>query len=235
MGSSNRPPWGKTNGNLIHHLAHHCADVTACFEALAELPVIKARMEQAAGRALSAVDMARLAVIVFLHDCGKLHPGFQAKGWPEEWWKDFHQGHVEAGAAIFMEGGLVRDGQIARNLHIEHLRRWYSGDLLAAAFAHHGRPFKVEPGAAKRWDAVPQAGYEPLAASAELGAIMERWFGLAFTEGGEPLPDCPDFAHLFCGLVSLADWLGSTRSIFPFVAALDPSYMDKAREKAREA
>lgn len=235
MGSSNRPPWGKTDGNLIHHLAHHCADVTACFEALAELPVIRGRMERAAGRALSTLDIARLAVITFLHDCGKLHPGFQAKGWPEGWWWDFHQGHVEAGAAIFMRNRPARDGQIARNLHIEHLLRWTSSDLLVAAFAHHGRPFNVEPGAAKRWDAVPEAGYDPLAASAELGAIMKKWFGLAFTESGTRLPDCPDFAHLFCGLVSLADWLGSTRSIFPFVAVLDPFYMDKAREKAREA
>lgn len=64
---------------------------------------------------------------------------------------------------------------------------------------------------------------------------MWEWFSLAFTAGGAPLPDRPDFQHLFCGLVSLADWLGSTQSLFPFVAEYDPDYMECARRQAAHA
>ena len=80
---NNGAPWGKFSDGESHHLAHHCADVAACFEALASLPTVRARLERAAGISLSSVHIARLAVLAFLHDCGKLHPGFQAKGWPE--------------------------------------------------------------------------------------------------------------------------------------------------------
>ena len=88
-GSGLYPPWGKfeSSDNTWHHLAHHCADVAACFEAIACLPVMRMRLERAAGRTLSSVDLERLAVIAFLHDVGKLHPGFQAKGWPPGFWR----------------------------------------------------------------------------------------------------------------------------------------------------
>ena len=78
-------PWGKLDRALggSHHLAHHCADVAACFLGVARHRVVRARLEKAAGWALSATDIERLGMLVFLHDAGKLHPGFQAKGWPD--------------------------------------------------------------------------------------------------------------------------------------------------------
>lgn len=225
-------PWGKTRDGTSHHLAHHCGDVAACFEAMATLPVIADRLEKVAGRALSQTDVARLAVLVFLHDCGKLHPGFQAKGWPAGLWKGPLHGHVQEGAAIFDAG--VRDGQLARNLQLEHLQRWCDPDLLHAALAHHGSPFEISPAARKGWDGVPANGYDPLAASAGIGALLPRWFPAAFGDDATPLPDRPHFQHLFCGLVSLADWLGSDERSFDHVAELDPDYIDQARQKARQ-
>src|SRR5690606_36690034 len=87
----------------------------------------------------------------------------------------------------------------------------------------------------KRWRSVPILGYDPIAASTEIGAMVRRWFAEAFVTGGEKLPATPDFQHLLCGLVSLADWLGSTRDIFEFSPTLDPDYIDKARKEARRA
>lgn len=230
-----RLPWGKTDKGTSHHLAHHCADVAACFAALAALPVIRARMEAAAGRPLSDIDIARLCVIVFLHDCGKLHPGFQAKGhlpvilWPQ---CEFH-GHVQEGAAIAFDPSL---GKLAAHLHVGSLRRWGVGEgLLCAALAHHGQPFTLERKASLGWHAVPETGYDPLAASREMGALMREWFAPAFCEGGLTLNMPSDFQHLFCGLVSLADWLGSTRTLFPFVAGCDGRYIERARSQARKA
>ena len=227
-------PWGKTGEGACHHLAHHCADVAACFEVLAAQPVARARMETAAGRSLSPVDIARLAVLAFLHDAGKLHPGFQAKGWPKGVWQKSLHGHVREGAAIFTRG--VEGLTIARNLHLDKLNEWgVDENILFAALAHHGRPFQMETGVEKRWRDGRKLGYDPVAASGEMGVMMGRWFAEAFAADGGTLPDKSELQHLLCGLVSLADWLGSTRSLFTFSAALDSDYMTKARAKAQEA
>lgn len=227
-------PWGKCNETGSHHLAHHCADVAACFEVIATRPVFRSRLESAAGRPLTRIDLARLAVIVFLHDCGKLHPGFQAKGWPESAWQDLRHGHVQEGAAIFFKG--VMKGQIAANLHVEALQRWgVSADLIFAVIAHHGRPFLMEGNATQRWGAVNGLGYACVASSAEIGAVLPKWFPEAFSDIGEALPNVPEFQHLLCGLVSLADWLGSDQRTFAFVAELDTNYMDRARQRAATA
>ncbi len=226
-------PWGKTKGGQSHHLAHHCADVAACFETICRLPVIRQRMEASAGRLLTNVDIARLAVITFLHDCGKLHPGFQAKGeingvvWP----KCALHGHVEEGAAIFFSG--ICDGMLSAHLNIVALQNWGTQQgLLLAAIAHHGRPFAMGEKAQKNWKPTPETGYSPIAAARQLGELMRDWFAPAFAAGGPSLPDSADFQHLFCGLVSLADWLGSTCSLFPFMAQCDPNYMERARKQA---
>ena len=231
--TENSAPWGKFSDGASHHLAHHCADVAACFEALASLPTVRARLERAAGISLSSVHIARLAVLAFLHDCGKLHPGFQAKGWPEGDWRGRKHGHVREGAAIFLCPELEA---IARNLHLEKLVEWGVDEhLLFSVLAHHGRPFIPDGIAEKRWQSVPRRGYDPIAAAAEIGKVMRHWFKDAFVADDETLPANPDFQHLLCGFVSLADWLGSTRDIFEFSASLDRGYMDKAREKARRA
>jgi CRISPR-associated endonuclease/helicase Cas3 len=80
-----RSAWGKSaaQGREIHHLAHHAADVAAVFLALARQTAWRSRLETAAGRALCANEIECLAALVFLHDIGKLAPGFQAKAWPE--------------------------------------------------------------------------------------------------------------------------------------------------------
>ena len=228
-------PWGKT-GDPNQHLAHHCADVAACFEIIAALPVVRDRMERAAGGPLSPTQIARLAVLAFLHDAGKLHPGFQAKGWPQGAWRGQVHGHVREGAAIFC--GHAPD-EIGRNLHRDTLGEWGVDEhLLFAVLAHHGRPFalEAEDRAGKGWQPVPALGYDPVASSAEIGALLPSWFPVAFeTVSGTPLPTAPNFQHLLCGLVSLADWLGSTQNIFGPVADLDSTYIDRARERARDA
>lgn len=229
-----RAPWGKTDGEETHHLAHHCADVAACFEAMATLPVVRTRMERAAGKSLSATHIARLAVLAFLHDAGKLHPGFQAKGWQQGVWRNPYHGHLQEGAAIFT---CDAPEEMGRNLHLEALSDWgVEFDLLFSVLSHHGRPFRLDDSGGRHWRSVPEAGYDPIAQSAEIGALVRRWFAEAFDAASETkLPSAPDFQHLLCGLISLADWLGSTKEIFAFVPELDDRYIDKAREKARRA
>lgn len=231
----NSVPWGKTSDGDSHHLIHHCADVAACFEAMTALPVIRARLDRAAGRALSEVDLARLAVLAFLHDVGKVHPGFQAKGWPDGLWTEKLHGHVQEGAAIFLGDGQE---EIARALNLAEMIEWgLDWSLLFAVLAHHGRPFgaNLDLFAERHWETAPNAGYDPVAVAADIGAMIRRWFPSAFVEDGPPLPTRADFGHLLCGFVSLADWLGSTQSLFLFRPELDVDYIDIARDRARRA
>ncbi|MBF0185570.1 MAG: CRISPR-associated helicase Cas3' [Magnetococcales bacterium] len=224
-----RSPWGKIDRSLRHHLAHHCADVAACFEGIATQPVMKNRLDRAAGRILSACDIKRLAMLAFLHDAGKLYPGFQAKGWTGNAGHPSITGHVAAGAAIF--SGAAK-WSIANNLHLEALQLWeIDENLLFAVLAHHGRPF--QPHKVPHWQ--PVAGYDPIEASQEIGKAMSGWFAPAFVAECESLPTTPGFQHLLCGLVTLADWLGSTQAIFDYQPELDLHYMEQAEVKAKKA
>jgi CRISPR-associated endonuclease/helicase Cas3 len=234
---NNRAPWAKIQGGegKWHHLAHHCADVAACLEVILSLPVFRRRMERAAGGVPASVTFARLVVLAFLHDAGKLHPGFQAKGWPESAWRGPRHGHVREGAAIFREDALK---PIALNLCLAELIGWGTDEnLLSSVLAHHGRPIDYDLTAAKSWGPVKTADftYDPVSASAEIGATLRRWFPEAFLHASELLPSRPQFAHLFAGMVALADWLGSDRRFFPFVRDLDPGYINLARKQARRA
>jgi CRISPR-associated endonuclease/helicase Cas3 len=178
--------------------------------------------------------MARLAVLTFLHDAGKLHPGFQAKGWPESAWRGRRHGHIREGAAIFFEDDLAA---VARSLCNAELVEWgmdQDAGLLFAALAHHGRPIDSNLTVAISWGPVRTSDftYDPVPASAEIGTMLRLWFPEAFLPAPERLPSRPQFGHFFAGLVALADWLGSDRRFFPFVSALDPGYMVRARVQA---
>lgn len=232
-------PWGKCGSGTYHHLAHHCADVSASFEAIVATEVLRSRLNRAAGRRLDEVDLARLGVLCFLHDIGKLHPGFQAKGWAQTHGLDFH-GHAGEGLAIFVQNNAYAELRaIALAIQMPQILSWGDPatltDLVEATFAHHGRPVRAEPVHAAGWAAVRGCGYDPRREAAAIGTLLPRWFPAAFGADGSPLPDAERFQHLFCGLVALADWLGSNRDVFPFVPVLDVDYMEGARRKARQA
>ena len=232
---SSATPWGKFQNGQYHHIAHHCADVAACFYCLTKVRVLKDRIDSAAGYELDERDLQRLSVLTYLHDCGKLHPGFQAKGWPSEFWRqsDLH-GHLREGYAIFMDG--VMQCQIANSLHLDELRNWgIDLDLLSAVISHHGKPVQPSDIGRKRWKVVPEVQYDPVEASQSLGEPLPKWFPKAFEVVDRKLPDAPAFQHLFCGLVSLADWLGSDQRFFPMIRELDREYYPKAIQQAASA
>jgi len=184
---------------------------------------------------LSNEHLARLTVLCFLHDVGKLHPGFQARGWPQDAWRGPRHGHVNEAAAIFCGDSLKT---VACNLCLADLIQWgVDAHLLFSVLAHHGRPFSPNSDGGKHWDVVRTSEriYDPVVASAEVGSVIHRWFPLAFSPNASELPSRPDFQHLLNGFVALADWLGSDRRFFPYVSQLDPNYIDKARERARHA
>lgn len=238
--AASRPPmdgsaWAKydSESRTTHRLEHHCADVAACFEALLADQVLRNRFRVAAGKSdgLCEVTLARLAVLAFLHDFGKLNAGFQFKNESDRTGLPPKTGHISEAFWCLAQPGYVPA------LGMDDMARaWGYGafeQLLQASLAHHGRP------AAPR-DGNPPAlwrktkGYDPLAIARMLGEKCRSWFPTAFMDGPE-LPAAPQLVHLFAGIVGVADQIGSNEQNFPYESHADPSYIRRARELAREA
>lgn len=204
-----------------HLLIDHMIDVAACFHRLAHCRSIRRAMERSAGRQLTEQDIARLAVLAFLHDVGKANSGFQAKRWkdkrdiPRCW--PLHAGHGVEGLKLFNPDNRLNG--LMMLLPVEHMSLW--GDacyrLLVASISHHGRPLVDGPADWSRsiWKAVPNA-YDPAVSLKEIGCYARYLYPLAFQSDGEDLPSASAFGHLFAGLVQLADWLGSDTRFFEY-------------------
>lgn len=215
--------WGKLNGpDAWHPLTDHMLDVAACFHAIAQTPACRRSLEKAAGRALTDLDLMRLTALAFLHDIGKANAGFQAKRWshtdqraPQGW--PAPAGHSNEALCIFGNSKLVGE------LPAHEMSNWGAAcmSLWRASISHHGRPVEDtfdSRSASLLWSPVHNAGkvvYDPQTTLYEIGQCLKRWFRSAFETGPE-LPDNPEFAHLFAGLVQFADWLGSDTRFFPY-------------------
>ena len=231
-----RPAWGKVDveSGDYHPLAHHSMDVAAVFLRMLELPVIRDRLKTATGGPLSSMTRQRLAVLVFLHDIGKLHPGFQAKGWPPGLWTRPLFGHVDKGCEFFELAFRWPDHPF--HATVAKIVSWgqAAGPLLDAVLAHHGKPV-AETGDPSRasWSVEPH--YDWREAAGVMDEALHRWFDDALGSQTEPLPDEPPFHHLVAGLVALADWIASDRQFFPFTAPFDFSYDATAHDHSRDA
>ena len=221
--------WGKTDGRGgFHALAAHSMDVAAVFLALCRVPVIAARLDAAAERKVTPEDLVHLAALVFLHDVGKLLPGFQAKGRPDLSCRADVK-HAEAGWRVLAAGSAA--GHPLASI-LRRIEGWGPAvePMLTVIFAHHGKPV---PCNLQPYPAVAVPGYDMMAAMVD----FRRMWELAFpeTQAAAPLPGTPAFVHLFAGLVALADWIGSDRDFFDFVPLPEPSYPGEARMRATAA
>ncbi|WP_169583238.1 CRISPR-associated helicase Cas3' [Rhodobacter capsulatus] len=219
--------WGKTDlaSASSHHLAHHSADVAAVFLELLAHPLFLCRAQHAAGEEISSGHAQALGALTFLHDLGKLAPGFQAKGWASG-----HGirtiGHLEAGWHWI---ATPRADALAGSAGL--LGRIGIGPWLPALFAHHGRPVpRPAPGV---FEAVffDLPHYDWRAEEQRLGQALLDWFP-DLPEVVLPNP-APRLVHFYCGMLTLADWIGSDRRAFPFVPEFDPDYWKIAQSRAR--
>ena len=225
-----------------HPLIDHMIDVAACFECLSTCHSIRRAMKEAAGRELDERDIARLSVLVFLHDIGKVNSGFQAKRWknlqdiPPTWPVRIHAGHGIEALKLFDSSNRLK--HLLALLPVDQMDGW--GDscysLLVASISHHGRPIKDTPGDRGEgiiWTNVSDT-YNPAAVLQDISEHVLTLYPQAFESGGEPLPTAPAFGHLLAGLVQLADWLGSDTNFFPFSEKCEDRAVT-AKERARKA
>lgn len=221
--------WGKIDlpTQDRHHLAHHSADVAAVLVALLGIPSFRHRAEAAAEAPISDDETACLGALAFLHDIGKLAPAFQAKGWPDM------QGittrdHLRCGW-LWLRAGNADDALAG---YARHLAAWPEiSPWFPLLFAHHGAPVTPPP---VSWglDAFEDRGaYRWRQADAVMGRALLDWFpAIAYAA---PPRLTHRFGHHFAGLLALADWIGSDRAVFPFLAEFDPDYFAKSLAIAR--
>ena len=224
--------WDKSRQVVIEHsLLDHMTDVAACFLALTDCAAVRRSLECTACCDLDVVDLHRLTVLVFLHDIGKANSGFQSRRWksperPPGNWPTSPFGHGPEGWEL-IANRVPNAEHYAAGLPIAEIVSW--GDeavceLLHASISHHGRPLGENQAqqTAVIWKPVLDNGgvvlYDPAVTMAHMGDRLRQSYPLAFTACHRPLPEQPAFAHLFAGLVQLADWLGSdTRDgFFPY-------------------
>ena len=210
-------PWGKLeradDGRVVawQSLREHSDDVASVFRALLRLPGLRARLARMAETAdLEDSTIDRLSYLVFLHDCGKVNVGFQARINPLA----SAVGHIAPLAALF---GRRADRNAAERaldaLDAASLEGWGDGlvPLFDAILSHHGRPWPRDDDgqtSARFWR--PLDAYDPIVALETLRRFADARFPLARQVGGPKLPATKPFVHAIAGLVQLADWIGSS-------------------------
>lgn len=245
-----RAHWAKSdrqNPDRIHLLEHHLADVGACMEALLNQSTIRRRLASAAGRDdIDEATAARLAVFAALHDIGKVNVGFQTQIWQPADWQGarrphgWGRGHTRDIVPVIMGEDRETAVWFSEVLGFEALLEWDSDDgdtafaLFVATLSHHGEPLNLDGGPAKNprmWQAY--GGLDPKACVERIGRLARAWFPAAFARNAPPLPSAPAFQHIFLGLCTLADWLGSDETRFKFQSALQADYIATARRQAK--
>lgn len=236
--------WGKLQkqDDLVvawHPLVDHCADVTACAAALLERTLLRRRLARLANlQDLSDGQVARLCLLVALHDIGKFNLGFQRKGNPRI--RTGPRGHVHEILALLHRPDAEAHQALCRALDVDRLNAWAADEqrgiepLLLASLCHHGRP--IPPSAAGTTQAIwwkPDAGLDPFAGIAKLVSCALAW--LPDAQDAAPLPAGTAFQHAFSGLVMLADWLGSDTKFFPYTEPGETNRYERSLDAAREA
>ncbi len=238
-------PFGVRDPERIHLLIHHLADVGATMEALLRQPTIRRRVAGAGGLDdLSESTAARLAVFAALHDIGKANVGFQCRIWPpgNETSLPPRVGHTADLAPVLTRLDAEAAGWFYDGIGWDAITTWddrcgeVASDMLVATLSHHGDPIALEgtrqpnPAAWRAFGSI-----DPSAEIPALGRAVREWFPAAWNPAAPPLPAAPAFQHMFLGLCTLADWIGSNTDWFPFSSDPDPAYIDRARKQAARA
>ena len=247
--------WAKSDRRehgRIHLLEHHLADVGACFEALLAQPTIRQRLARSGGLgSLDDATAARLALFAALHDIGKVNIGFQTKIWEPQYLRDLKNriafrnvGHTLDIVPVLTDKDRETAGWFfgALGWWNEATESWDDDGgqtvcaLFIATLSHHGLPLQLDGGHAANpgvW-----RGYGNLKPGdyvRRIGELARQWFPAAWEPGAPSLPSAPAFQHMFLGLCTLADWLGSNETWFPYRDEPDGNYMMEARGRARDA
>jgi CRISPR-associated endonuclease/helicase Cas3 len=217
---------------LIHPLHAHLADVAAVVELLLDHTPLGQRLAEAMGcTALSPKQRASLILLAALHDVGKVNHGFQEQIAEKP---RFSRRNHHRFLLASMDYDPLADA-IDDALKPLGLDEADAVELFHTTVAHHGLPLDATPDIANNVFWKPIAGVrDPVAEIRRLAELALRWSGLAGAEG-PPLVVTPALTHLWAGTLTLADWIGSTESLFQFTPDANPeAYWPLARQRAAD-
>ena len=222
-----------------HSISDHSADVAACFEALLKYTLLRHRLATLAEhKELDDVQIQRLCVFAALHDVGKFNHGFQNKCMGKS---QNTSGHLTEIMTLFDGSWIFKDVQkrCISSLEVRTLCSWLQNpkslkSLLAATWSHHGRPLKYRALQDPWMWREHQKREDPFIGVHALMQKVKSWFPLAFEGESEALPSSPAFGHGLCGIITLADWLGSSTQFFPLANGEVGDRMTFARARAKE-
>ena len=242
--------WAKADrdaSHRVHLLEHHIADVGACFQALLHQPTVRRRLAHTAGLLdLDDATVARLAALAALHDIGKVNQRFQTQIWRAEDLDGKRKTRTAGHTSVLVPVLDYKDSQTAEwffdALGWNDILAWDDADglttcgLLVATLSHHGRPLNLydsrQPNS-RIWQSF--GNLDPRRFVERVGRLARCWFPTAFRGPAPPLPSGPAFQHMFLGLCTLADWIGSDEGLFGYVEEPDDDYMVVARKRAARA
>jgi len=218
-----------------HSLLHHMIDVGACAEALLSNPVIASRFRHMSGCNLTDIVTARLAVLIMLHDLGKVMADFQnqiVSG------MDKSRGHMQPWLASLLRASDRDDptymDNMAKAIGLHDMVPWFCvkevpGDenndapleaMLAASTFHHGGRGdlgKIADYDLKGLDKTTVFDVHPMDTLRNIVVQIREIYPQAWRDA-PPVPVSGDLIHWFAGLVMIADWMGSAadRNRFPY-------------------
>ncbi len=253
--SYTRYHWAKSDRKApdrIHLLEHHLADVGACFKELLEQPTIRRRLAHSGNReSLDDATMARLCVFAALHDIGKLNVGFQAQIWRNADLQGKRRprraGHDDDLTPVIRidNGDRETADWFFTALNLDKMMttwRWDADEgstvsgLLVATFSHHGKPLRLASTRGRNSRIWQDFGeLSPRDCAERISGLLREWFPRAFDSDAPPLPSAPAFQHMFLGLCTLADWIGSNEKWFEYVDTPQDDYIQTACRRAAEA
>jgi CRISPR-associated endonuclease/helicase Cas3 len=234
--------WGKAHPDknystqLYHPLAWHMLDVAAVAEALlGTRPILSSHVSGMLGLDCKQTR-SLLTWVAAMHDCGKFARAFQCKVaelWPARVPLDSFNSRTRHDA----DGRRLWDAWLEDEPALPD-RIWpgASGSMLAslldASVCHHGEPVEASM-ISLRHDFGPGA----LAATACRDALLELLLPHPMDARAPGRAQIQRASHWIAGLVTVADWIGSSQRWFPYVSANIElaDYWDRARENADRA
>jgi CRISPR-associated endonuclease/helicase Cas3 len=223
--------WGKAQGGW-HLLAFHSLDVAACaLQLFRRHERLRKSLLAATGLPEASFETC-LPWAAALHDLGKFSPGFQWKA--PEVAAALGQSRTDLGSDIRHDnlGYAFWRNQVEKWLPWPNSAKREARIWLQCAMGHHGTPPALQP-----------KGHPPIRTTlyfdAQASGACESW-AKRINQMFSPDFGCSDHARLqkgswwIAGLITLADWLGSSTEWFPYQSEPEQleTYFSAALHKA---
>lgn len=211
-------------------LEDHLIDVATCFETLLSTGYDKPLARSARLDHLTPGQKHRLCTMAFLHDLGKAAVDFQRQIFQGENAQRRHRGHTAVCTFFLTADDSNSSFQTFKSSLPAGCFDWFFHDddedadafcrMLLATWGHHGTPvdYSFIGGSDTNFEDVQWEGWryaDFTSLLSNLWSVIARYWPMAFEET-PPIHATSAFMQEFNGLLQLADWIGSDKTMFGY-------------------